>query len=51
MIDDRNLDEISESAYHSPLHITEEIRQNTERRERRAKELGISLYILGDDLH
>ena len=35
--------------YSSPLNITDDIRQMTERRERRAKELGISLYILGQD--
>ena len=37
------------STYHSPLQITDEMRQYTERREKRAKELGISLYILGVD--
>ena len=35
--------------YISPLNITEEARHFTERREKRAKELGISLYVLGDD--
>lgn len=35
--------------YISPLNITDDIRQMTERRERRAKELGISLYVLGED--
>jgi hypothetical protein len=37
------------SSYCFPLDITDERRQFTERRERRAKELGISLYILGAD--
>jgi len=36
-------------SYHSPLHITDEMRQFTDRRERRARELGIALYVLGDD--
>jgi hypothetical protein len=36
--------------YVSPLKITDEARKFTERREKRAKELGIALYILGDDL-
>ena len=37
------------NSYNSPLNITDELRQFTERREQRAKELGISLYILGDE--
>ena len=37
------------STYKSPLIITDEIRQFSERRERRAKELGIALYILGEE--
>jgi len=37
------------SSYSFPLDITDERRQFTERRERRAKELGISLYVLGAD--
>lgn len=35
--------------YISPLHITDEMRQLSARREFRAKELGISLYVLGID--
>ena len=38
-----------QNAYQSPLNVTDDIRQFTERRERRAKELGIALYILGKD--
>lgn len=38
-----------QNTYQSPLNITDDIRQFTERRERRAKELGIALYILGED--
>lgn len=37
------------NSYNSPLNITDEIRQFTERREQRAKELGIALYILGEE--
>ena len=37
------------STYSFPLNITDERRQFTERRERRAKELGIPLYVLGVD--
>ena len=37
------------NSYKSPLNITEEHRRFTERRERRAKDLGIALYVLGDD--
>ena len=37
------------SSYSFPLNITDERRQFTERRERRAKELGIPLYVLGAD--
>ena len=33
--------------YVSPLKITDEIKQFTERREKRARELGIALYVLG----
>ncbi|MCR5778223.1 MAG: hypothetical protein K6G84_12565 [Lachnospiraceae bacterium] len=40
---------IPKSTYQSPLHITDEIREFSDRRERRAKELGIALYVLGDD--
>ena len=35
--------------YNSPLKISEDIREFTDRRERRAEELGIALYILGAD--
>ena len=35
--------------YISPLDINDDIRQMTERRERRASELGIPLYVLGVD--
>ena len=35
--------------YDSPLTITNEHREFTKRRERRAKDLGIALYVLGDD--
>ena len=35
--------------YNSPLKISEDIREFTDRRERRAEELGITLYILGAD--
>ena len=35
--------------YNSPLKPNDEIRGFSERRERRASELGISLYILGND--
>lgn len=35
--------------YVSPLNITDDIKQFTERRENRAKELGIALYVLGAD--
>ena len=35
--------------YVSPLNITDDIKQFTERREKRAKELGIALYVLGAD--
>ena len=37
------------NSYKSPLNITDEHRRFTERRERRAKDLGIALYVLGDD--
>ena len=37
------------NSYNSPLNITDDLREFTERREQRAKELGISLYILGDE--
>lgn len=37
------------SSYSFPLDMTDERRQFTEHRERRARELGISLYILGTD--
>ena len=37
------------SSYSFPLNITDEMREFTARRERRAGELGIPLYILGDD--
>ena len=37
------------NSYNSPLKITDEIRQFTERREQRANELGIALYVLGDE--
>ncbi|MCR4755802.1 MAG: hypothetical protein K5868_09815 [Lachnospiraceae bacterium] len=37
------------SSYKSPLNITDDIRASSERREQRAKELDIALYILGDD--
>ena len=36
--------------YKSPLRITVELREFTERRERRAKDFGIALYVLGDDI-
>lgn len=36
------------SLYSFPLNITDEMRQFTKRRERRAGELGIALYILGE---
>lgn len=35
--------------YVSPLNVTDDIKQFTERRENRAKELGIALYVLGAD--
>ena len=37
--------------YNSPLNISDDIREFTDRRERRAEELGIALYILGADPH
>ena len=37
------------SSYDSPLKISDELRQFTERREKRAGELGIALYVLGVD--
>ena len=37
------------STYNSPLKISDELRQFTERREQRAKELGIESYVLGAD--
>ncbi|MBR1669306.1 MAG: hypothetical protein IJ695_01250 [Butyrivibrio sp.] len=37
------------STYKSPIKITDELREFTDRREKRAKELGISLYVLGAD--
>ncbi|MCR5388682.1 MAG: hypothetical protein K6E56_05480 [Lachnospiraceae bacterium] len=37
------------SSYSFPLNITDERRQFTERREKRADELGIPLYVLGTD--
>ena len=37
------------STYKSPLKISDELRQFTERREQRAKELGIESYVLGAD--
>ena len=37
------------SSYTFPLNITEERKQFTKRRKRRAKELGIPLYVLGAD--
>ena len=37
------------STYKSPIKITDELREFTDRREKRAKELGISLYVLGTD--
>ena len=37
------------NSYNSPLNITDEIRQFSDRRECRARELGIPLYILGND--
>ena len=40
---------IPKSTYQSPLRITDEIREFSDRRECRAKELGIALYVLGDD--
>ncbi len=41
--------DIPQSTYRSPLNITDELREFTARREKRAKELGIALYVLGDD--
>ena len=35
------------STYKSPIKITDELREFTDRREKRAKELGIPLYVLG----
>lgn len=40
---------IPTDTYQSPLHITDELREFSNRRERRARELGIALYVLGDD--
>lgn len=37
------------SSYKSPLRIPDELKKFTERREQRAKELGIALYVLGTD--
>ncbi len=37
------------NSYNSPLNITDEIRQFSDRRECRSRELGIPLYILGND--
>lgn len=37
------------STYNSPLKISDELRQFTERREQRTKELGIESYVLGAD--
>ena len=37
------------SSYKSPLRIPDELKQFTERREQRAKELGIESYVLGAD--
>ena len=37
------------STYKSPIKISDELREFTDRREQRAKELGISLYVLGAD--
>ena len=37
------------STYKSPIKITDELREFTDRREKRAKELGIPLYVLGID--
>ena len=37
------------SSYSFSLNVTDDMRQFTERRERRANELGIPLYILGED--
>ena len=36
------------SSYSFPFNITDEMRQFTKRREQRAGELGIALYILGE---
>ncbi len=35
--------------YKSPVEISDEIRQFSDRRERRARELGIALYVLDGD--
>jgi hypothetical protein len=37
------------SSYNSPLRIPDELRKFTERREQRAEELGIALYVLETD--